>query len=269
MQPETIWLLSGMSFYGLASVTAVICAARKRNMYVGVLVLIALALTLHGIAIVLRWDRLGHGPYVNLFEILSSNVWSLHLAVLLAYAAIREVRASLALALPVLQVLVFWLLATTPVDAPAPMTYDTVWLAVHVWLGKVFLGCIVVAVGVSLVVLARRTRLRSAFQAMPANVALERLIYQMILVAFIFESLMLVAGAIWARDAWGRYWAWDPLETWAFITWLSVVGFLHLRATRRPTPAASAMIVIAIFIVAFSTFFGMPFVSLAPHKGAI
>jgi len=267
MLPETAWLSFAVSLYVVATVTAVLSAARNRASYTGVLILVALALIFHGTAIVLRWERLGHGPYVNLFEILSSNVWSLHLAVLVGCTFIREIRPSTALVLPVLQVLVLWLLAVSPIDSPAPVTYDTIWLAVHVWLGKVFLGCVVVAVGVSLVVLARR--LRWGFERMPNDAALELLAYRMVLVAFIFESLMLIAGAIWAQDAWGRYWDWDPLETWAFITWLSVVGFLHLRATRQPTPAMSAAIIVVIFVIAFSTFFGTPFVSTAPHKGAI
>jgi len=81
--------------------------------------------------------------------------------------------------------------------------------------------------------------------------------------------LMLVAGAVWAQDAWGRYWAWDPLETWAFVTWLTLAGFLHARASLKLAPAAGAAMIMAVFVVAFLTFFGVPFVSMAPHKGAI
>jgi ABC-type transport system involved in cytochrome c biogenesis permease subunit len=189
--------------------------------------------------------------------------------VLLACLTFREIRPALGVVLPLLQVLVLWLLTVTPVDGEAPVTYATVWLAVHVWLGKVFLGCIVVAVGIYLVVLARKSPHRLSFASMPANEALDELAYRLVLVAFIFESLMLVAGAIWAQDAWGRYWAWDPLESWAFITWVAVAGYLHFRVVRRPSPTVNALIVVGIFGIAFSTFFGMPFISTAPHKGAI
>jgi ABC-type transport system involved in cytochrome c biogenesis permease subunit len=187
----------------------------------------------------------------------------------LACLALPQIRAGLATVLPLLQILVVWLFAVAPTDGAAPVTYETIWLAVHVWLGKAFLGCIIVAVSLSLVVLARHGGARRPFTAMPANPALDELSYRFVLVAFVFESLMLVAGAIWAQDAWGRYWAWDPLETWAFVTWLSVIAYLHLRVTRRPGPLLSALMVTGIFAVAFSTFFGMPFVSTAPHKGAI
>ena len=270
MLNEENWLLASLAIYFLAAVTAVLLSARRQaGSYVLPLGLLSLALTVQTVAILLRWDRLGHGPYVNLYEILSSNIWSLHLAVLIACLWFRKIRPSLAMILPVLQILVLWLFSLSPVDGEAPVTYATVWLAVHVWLGKVFMGCIVVAVGLSLVILARHFGNSTLFSGMPGNAALEEFIYRLFLIAFLFESLMLVAGAIWAQDAWGRYWAWDPLETWAFATWLGVIGFLHLRITKRPPAAVGAVLVLAVFIIAFSTFFGMPFVSTAPHKGAV
>lgn len=268
MRPEMLWLYTAAGLY-LAAALAAALAARRVGDRRWTLGLLALALAVHTVAIVLRWQRLDHGPYVNLFEILSSNVWSLHLGVLLAALAFRPLRPSLAAVLPVLSILVLWLLTTPPTDAEAPVTYATVWLAVHVWLGKGFLACIVVAVGLGAVVMARRAGAGRVFATMPASASLDELMYRLVLVAFLFHSLMLIAGAIWAQDAWGRYWAWDPLETWAFITWLATAGYLHLRATRRPAPAVGAALVIGIFVVAFWTFFGTPFVSTAPHKGAI
>ncbi len=269
MMNEFQWLNGGLALYSIAAILAVFVVLRGRRSFGGPLAVVSIALLCHGVAILLRWDRLGHGPYVDLFEILSSNVWSLHLAVLLAVILIPAIRASLAVSLPLLQVLVVWLLVTPAHDGAAPVTYDTVWLAVHVWLGKVFLGFVVAAVGVSLVILLRGVRGTAAFKTMPNSVALDELVYRLVLVAFLFESLMLVAGAIWAQDAWGRYWAWDPLETWAFVTWLGVIGYLHLRFLRRPSPVVGALLVLGIFAIAFSTFFGMPFISTAPHKGAI
>jgi ABC-type transport system involved in cytochrome c biogenesis permease subunit len=269
MRAEYLLLYSSLALYLLSSLDALRISLRGHAEFRRPLTLVAAALCLHSLAIVLRWLRLDHGPYVNLFEILSSNVWSLHLAVFLACLGFRAIRPSLGTVLPVLQILVIWLLTVAPTDGEAPVTYATVWLAVHVWLGKVFLGCIVIAVGLYLVVILRKATARLAFPTMPGNEALDEFAYRLVLFAFIFESLMLVAGAIWAQDAWGRYWAWDPLESWAFVTWMSVAAYLHFRVMRRPPPAVSAVIVIGIFGIAFSTFFGMPFISTAPHKGAI
>lgn len=269
MRSEDLILYGAMALYVLASLAAANTALRGRRDYRMPLALVAGALAVHSLAIALRWLRLDHGPYVNMFEILSSNIWSLHLAVLLASLAFREIRPALGMVLPVLQILVLWLLTVPPTDGEAPVTYATVWLAVHVWLGKVFFGCVVIALGLCLVVLARKAFRSVSFSAMPSDGALDEFVYRLVLIAFVFESLMLVAGAIWAQDAWGRYWAWDPLESWAFVTWVSVAAYLHFRVMRRPSPAVNAIIVVGIFGIAFSTFFGMPFISTAPHKGAI
>ena len=80
---------------------------------------------------------------------------------------------------------------------------------------------------------------------------------------------MLIAGAVWAQDAWGRYWDWDPLETWAFATWLCMAGGLHLRAAFGLRPRLGSAILLFSFVMAFLTFFGVPFVSLNPHQGAV
>lgn len=267
MFADGAWLPVALALYAVATLAALVSAVRRRG-FQWAMILLAAALSVHGVAISLRWARLGHGPYVDLFEILSSNIWSLHFAVLVGYLAIPRIRPSLATVLPVLQILVVWLLVVPAHDTLTPVTYGTIWLPVHVTLGKIFLGFAVLAVGLSLVVLVRRGGL-ATFRVLPQDRALDELAYRFILIAFIFETLMLVAGAIWAQDAWGRYWAWDPLETWAFVTWLAAAGYLHFRAVRRSAPVLNAVLVLGIFVLAFSTFFGMPFVSTAPHKGAI
>ena len=87
--------------------------------------------------------------------------------------------------------------------------------------------------------------------------------------AFVFETLMLIVGAVWAQDAWGRYWGWDPLESWAFVTWLALAATLHARLAFRLSPRAHALWLGGVFVIAFLTFFGVPFLSETPHKGAI
>jgi ABC-type transport system involved in cytochrome c biogenesis permease subunit len=125
-----------------------------------------------------------------------------------------------------------------------------------------------VAVGLAGVIQLRRTRFGQAkFQRLPDDRKLDDLAYRCMALAMIFNALMLVAGAIWAQDAWGRYWAWDPLETWAFITWLLLAFSLHLRVTFKPTPRLSSSMAFVVFVIAFLTFFGVPFFSSGPHQG--
>lgn len=260
-------LLGSLGLYTAAAVAAVAEARRGRPLPVPHL--IAAALLVHAVSITLRWRRLDHGPYVDMFEVLSSNVWSLHAVALAGVLLIPRLRGLLAAVLPVLQILVVWLLTVEVRDTAFPVTYATVWLPVHVVLGKLFLGITVVAVGGSIVILARRWAAPQGFATLPSTKLLDEINFRLVLLAFVFECLMLAAGAVWAQDAWGRYWDWDPLETWSFLTWLAVAAYLHLRVTRKPPPEVSAMAILTIFAIAFGTFFGIPFISEAPHKGMI
>jgi ABC-type transport system involved in cytochrome c biogenesis permease subunit len=255
---EAPLLWSALLAYVVAGSTAIFALALERRAERWILGLLALGLALHGGALGARWIAVGHGPFITLFEILSSNIWSLTLVFTLAYWRVPAVRPAAAFVMPVLFILMGWLLVAHPGEGHFPPTYRTLWLYVHVALGKVFLGTVLVAVGLSGLILARL-----------AAQGLEELAFRFMAIGFVFETLMLVSGAVWAQDAWGRYWAWDPLETWAFLTWLSLAAFLHARVAFRVGPRASALMIIGVFVLAFLTFFGVPFISTAAHKGAI
>lgn len=264
------WLAAAMIAYVAAGGLALGATVLGRSPERTVLALLAGAVALHTLSLALRWQSVGHGPFITMFEVLSSNIWSLALVFTLAYWRIPAVRPGAAFVLPVLFLMMGWLLASSADQGHLPPTFRTLWLYVHVGLGKVFLGALLVAVGIGGVLLTRAARPdRQCFAALPDDERLERLAFRFVIVAFLFESLMLIAGAIWAQGAWGRYWAWDPLETWAFATWLALGFFIHLRATWRLPPRYAALAIIGVFSLAFLTFFGVPFVSTMPHKGAL
>jgi len=265
---QLLWL--ALMLYTLAGSTAIgaaVLAKRPERIILGV---IMIGLTAHAVSLGLRWERLGHGPFITLFEILSSNVWSLLLVYALAYWRVPAVRPAALVVMPILFLMMAWLLATSPAAGHFPPTYRTMWLYIHMLFGKVFLGTVMIAVGIAGLILLRQAGLYVAHpKSLPEDPRLENLAFRFIVVGFIFESLMLVAGAVWAQDAWGRYWAWDPLETWAFATWLLLAFFIHLRVTVKLRPYQSAALMMAVFVLAFLTFFGVPFVSTAAHKGAV
>jgi ABC-type transport system involved in cytochrome c biogenesis permease subunit len=231
---------------------------------------LAAALVLHTLALALRWRAHGHGPFTTMHEILSSNLWSLALVLAVAAAALREVRGALPAAAPVLAVLGLWLLLADARPGHFPPTYATPLLYLHTLVGKLFLGLLLVAVALGAVPLLRRTAWGAARLAgAPPDRRFDELAHRFAAFAFVFDTLMLIVGAVWAQDAWGRYWAWDPLESWAFVTWLALAAALHARATLRPTPRVHGLWLMAVFAIAFLTFFGVPFISTAPHKGAV
>ncbi|MEH6628814.1 MAG: cytochrome c biogenesis protein CcsA [Motiliproteus sp.] len=266
---ELMILWGALILYVLSGSLAIIGQIFKKNLEDLILALMAVALIAHTAAIGYRWIRLDHGPFITMFEILSSNIWSLSAFFIICYWRIAVIRPVSAFIMPVLFTMMGWLLLTNPGEGFFPATYDTIWLYIHIGLGKVFMGATLVAVGLSAIILLRNFHNDSAFPKLPDNDSISELSFRFMAVGLVFESLMLVAGAIWAQDAWGRYWDWDPLETWAFITWLLLALTLHIRITWKISPAAGAGLICLVFVVAFLTFFGVPFISTSPHKGAV
>ena len=122
---------------------------------------------------------------------------------------------------------------------PALQSY---WLDIHVTAMTLACGIFFVAAVLGVVYLAkdRYTKRVAAGRAEPGNgimrrlpsiEQIDRLTYRTVMFGFPVWTFGVIAGAIWADQAWGRYWGWDPVETWAFITWVVYAAFLHARAT--------------------------------------
>jgi ABC-type transport system involved in cytochrome c biogenesis permease subunit len=273
--PETALLWLALGAYGLAAVLALPAfgSPSKRGVrQAQSLASIALgtALVLHMLSLATRWQALGHGPFTTMHEILSSNLWSLALVFLLSWWVVREVRGALMVAMPVFLTLAVWLLMADARPGHLPPTYATPLLYLHALVGKLFLGLLLVAVALGAVPLMRKTAwgMRRCVD-LPDDLRFDDLAHRFAAYAFVFDTLMLIVGAAWAQDAWGRYWAWDPLESWAFLTWLALAAALHARCALRPASAQFGAWLFGVFVLAFLTFFGVPFISTAPHKGAI
>jgi len=146
---------------------------------------------------------------------------------------------------------------------PLPPALDSYWLVLHILVAVLAVGLLTLAFGLAVAQLLqtrRESRLAAGLQAGPAFLAtfppaerLENLAYRVNIIGFIFWSFTLIAGAIWAEHAWGRYWGWDTKEVWTFIIWVLYAGYIHARATRgwRGT-RASWLAIIAYAAVLFN-----------------
>lgn len=270
LQWEAVTLWTAVIGYALSCAAAIIGLAMKKRPEKTILGLMLLTVLVHTGSLGVRWARLDHVPVGSMFEMLSANVWGLMVALTVAYWRLPRVRPTAAFGLPIIVLLMGWMLLRQGGDTTLPRTYNTVWLFVHIGFIKLFLGCAFVALVQSLVVLARRTKFGGErLVRLPDDTTLIELSFRILAIAWIFDSLGIVAGAIWANDAWGRYWSWDPLETWSLMTWLSIGAAMHAKAAFKLRNLTAAALVVGVFVVAFLTFFGIPFVSTALHKGAI
>ena len=261
---ERTALLVAVAGFAVALLLDVLLRRRGRPAWPAVSGVLAIALLLLSAAVAGRWLRESQGPFLTLYDVLLSNLFSLTLIFLLAAWGVPALRTATAIVVGFLGVLGIWSLGVSAAAVPLPATFDSPWLWLHVTAGKLFLGLCLPAAATAAWLLARGKL------ALAQADDLDAAIWLTLSLAFVCHSFMLIAGAIWAHSAWGRYWAWDSLETWTFITWLCIALLLHVRVSFRGMPASYGWsAVVAIFALAILTFLGVPFLSVAPHKGVM
>jgi ABC-type transport system involved in cytochrome c biogenesis permease subunit len=270
LSPEQAFLVLGIIAYALAAFVVWAGALTKRKLDSMVYTATTIAVSACLLSIVLRWLHTGNGPFLTLYEVLISNLFSLGLVFLLVYLMVPRARPAALLVLPLLCLMGWWALGSDATPLKLPATYNTPLLWIHVGVGKIFLGMNMVAMGLAVLIFISQLGRPGFLTAASADDdALDDLAWRFMAVAFVFHSLMLIAGAVWAQDAWGRFWAWDSLETWAFVTWLVMALSLHVRVTYQVPKWSGSLLIFSVFVLAFLTFFGVPFTSLGPHKGIL
>lgn len=217
--------------------------------------LVAIAWILHVAGAVLRGLANGYVPWSNMFEfaLIGTAVMSGLFLALNARRAIEYLGTFITgiVAVVLGGATVNFYVAVTPLAVPLQST----WLVVHVFVATLGTGFFAIGAGLSIMQILRSRhetagRLRINFlDTVPTAERLESFAYRVITVGFIFWTFTLIAGAIWASNAWGRYWGWDTKEVWTFIIWTIFAGYIHARATRGWRGTRSAWLA----IIGFST----------------
>jgi cytochrome c-type biogenesis protein CcsB len=196
----------------------------------------------HTTAVITRGLAVHRAPWGNMYEFVTALTCVAAIFFLFAMIRYRAwtlgvfVMGAVVVTLGLAETLIY----TAPGDlVPALQSY---WLDIHVTAMTLATGIFFVPAVLGFVYLwvDRYTRRVAAGRAAPGNgivrrlpsiEQLDRLTYRTIVFGFPVWTFGVIAGAIWADQAWGRYWGWDPVETWAFITWVLYAAFLHARAT--------------------------------------
>lgn len=202
--------------------------------------LTVLAFGLHLAAVVLRGLSAGRAPWGNMFEFSTTGALAVT-GVFLALLARRDGRAPVRylgvfVILPVLLTLGLAVSVLYTESEQLVPALKSVWLVIHVTAAIIASGVFTIAFSQTVCYLVQdRVERRGdgpAFMTrFPTAAVLDRAAYRMTALAFPIWTFAVIAGAIWAESAWGRYWGWDPKETWAFITWVVYACYLHARAT--------------------------------------
>jgi cytochrome c-type biogenesis protein CcsB len=206
------------------------------------LILTAAGLALHLTGVVTRGLAVHRVPWGDMYEFVISVSCVAVLFFLGLMIKYRPYHLGLFFMAPIVIIMG---LAQTVIYTPAgPLVpaLNSYWLAIHVTAMTLASGTFMVGAVLAIVYLfaERHTRRVAAglssrygevFRLLPSAERLDQIAYRTVVFAFPIWTFGIMAGAIWADEAWGRYWGWDPTETWAFITWVVYACFLHARVT--------------------------------------
>ncbi|WP_296666205.1 c-type cytochrome biogenesis protein CcsB [Demequina sp.] len=218
---------------------------------------------LHAVGLTARGIDAGHVPWSNMYEYTISGSF-FAVAVFLIVQRRRDV-AFLGAGVTGLATIALGLALTVlykDVDT-LPPALQSYWLVIHVSIATIVTGILSVSFIASVLQLMRDSRdtrrrwtgRRFRFlDAVPTASSLEALSFRLNAVGFVLWTFTVMAGAIWAEHAWGRYWGWDPKEVWSFVIWVLYAAYLHARTTQGWAGRKSAWLAIAGFVALIMNF---------------
>lgn len=231
---------------------------RSKAVRIG-MALTVLGFVLHVVGVVLRGLAAGYAPWSNMYGF-AITATAIGVGVFLGVQFWQDLRflgayiVGFSLAFLGLAAVNFYVPVT-----PQPPALQSIWLVMHVLVAILATGFFGVGAGLSAVQLLQSRREQGLSKArylstLPNSVTLENLAYRVILIGFVFWTFTLIAGAVWAERAWGRYWGWDTKEVWTFIIWVVFAGYIHARATRGWRGSRSAWLALVGFAAVIFNF---------------
>ncbi len=183
----------------------------------------------HSIAIAYWWRIVGHGPYMAPSEVLASDAWIVMVLFLLFTRLYPRVRPASIVVFPATFLMQALGLFYNPGIRSLPPTFRGIWLIFHIGFYKIALATIIIASAFSLFFILKKRSTAQWLQRLPEPAAIDIYAYRFAGFGFIFWAIAMLAGSIWAYQSWGRFWGWDPVETWSLVTWIVFGIYLHLR----------------------------------------
>ena len=256
--------------------------------FLSILVNIFIALLL-----IFRWANSGHFPVSNLYESLYFLVWGISLGQLLIDLEYQSPIVP-AIAIPIQLLTVAFACFVLPDDLRLSSNLvpalRSSWLIMHVSVVMLSYAALVIGSLVSASVLFvnknQPLQIKSSSSGTggfkisnsyslndvlePAEFShseeLDTLSYRAILIGFVLLTLGLISGAVWANEAWGTWWSWDPKETWAFISWLFYAAYLHMRISKGWQGRRPALMATTGFFVVLICYLGVNFLGIGLHS---
>jgi cytochrome c-type biogenesis protein CcsB len=227
-------------------------------------------LVAQSIALIIRWKTsydlgMGHAPLSNFYESLIFFAWTIVFLYLLMEWRLKN-RSIGAFVLPIAFLIMAYASIAPGISnriEPLIPALQSNWLTSHVL--TCFLGYAAFTVAFALGIMfliksaasADSSNMDAFIRLLPSEYQMDDLMYSSTTLGFIFLTLGIVTGSVWAHYAWGSYWSWDPKETWSLITWLVYAVMLHTRLVRGWRGKRMAIMAIVGFACVLFTYLGV------------
>lgn len=228
------------------------------------------ALLMHTAAIILRGIAMGRLPMANQYEFSTAFAWALTLLSLIfilkfsfpvlgAFAS--PVTLLLAVYAGVQKLNELRVIEANGIDSIRNLmpALRSSWLGIHVSTVIIAYGAFGVSFVLSIIFLLRDRMKENGFwdTHIPKKEKLDTISYRCVSVGMMFLTVTIGIGGVWAENAWGSYWTWDPKETWALVTWLIYLVYLHLRIRKGWNGRTAALLGVVGFICVLFTYIGV------------
>ncbi len=242
-------------FYALAVGAQVFGEVFDKPRWAGIgHILAGIGLVVHTVLVGWRWAISGHVPTIGNFENALFGAWFI---VVMTLWAGRKRRYPLlaAGALPFALLIMGGGAMSDTAIRPMVASLKSFWLYIHIFFAWLAYGAYTVACGAGIAYLTKN-RKKTDTPAETLN-RLDELMFRSTVFGFITDTVMIAAGSIWAKDLWGSYWSWDPVETWSLLSWLVYGIALHLRITLGWRGRRLAWLVVLAIIGVLISFWGV------------
>ena len=260
-------------YFAAAFIYLISFVFNKRPAAVIALVLTVFGVTAQTAAFIIRWIHsyqlgIGHIPLANFYESIVFFSWS----IIFIYLVMgRRYKNNLIGALANLFAFIMLAYASLSGDInsqiqPLSPALQSNWLTIHVISCFFAYACFAISFGTSVLYLTKRKFKGNPVDILPESKFLDEVTYKMISIGFVLLTLGIITGAAWADHAWGRYWGWDPKETWSLITWFIYAAFLHARLVRGWKGTRMSLISIFGFLAVIFTYLGVNYILSGLHS---